>query len=410
MKILHTADWHLNDKLRRQDRTFHLRSRVEQIAAICEQEQVDVLLIAGDLFSDLATAPQVADSFRHLRRTFAGFLARGGVAIAVPGNHDQDGRIRPYLELARAGMELAEPQKTRGDRFKPGQAYLLDTSFIGRVQDSRGQFDVQFVLVPFPSRSRLLTGEETGTTAGELNRSTQDMAAGWLRGLSEMSGYDTGLPTVLMAHLHVSGADIGRGLFRLSEEQDFILDEGALPTGLEYVALGHIHKPQCIRGMSHVRYAGSLDRMDFGEKDDEKSIVLVEIGPRGRIGEPVLVPIEATPMVDLKISDPSTDCEAIVRMVPNAIDSLVRIEIASTVSATLETVDRAIREALPNVTWIEKQRSALLDSPSARTVIHGPNLRATVIDYLKGRLKDDDCQRDDVLALAGRFLDGGEPS
>src|SRR5262249_48082033 len=140
MKILHTADWHLNDRLRRQDRTQHLRDRVEQVAEICDREQVDVLLIAGDLFSDLATAPQIADSFRHLRRTFAGFLARGGVAIAVTGNHDQDGRIRPYLELARAGMDLAEPPKARGDRFSPRKAYLLDTAFIGRIHDAREHF------------------------------------------------------------------------------------------------------------------------------------------------------------------------------------------------------------------------------------------------------------------------------
>ena len=132
-----------------------------------------------------------------------------------------------------------------------------------------------------------------------------------------------------MAHLHVSGADVGRGMFRLSEEQDVILDESALPTGFAYVALGHVHKPQCIRGMAHVRYAGSLDRMDFGEKDDEKSIVLVEIGPRGRRGDPRMVPIEPTPLMDLRISDPSADRETIARMVPNPGEVLVRVEVAS---------------------------------------------------------------------------------
>ena len=85
-------------------------------------------------------------------------------------NHDQDGRIRPYLELARAGMDLAEPPKSRGDRFSLGKAYLLDSAFIGRVHDTREKFDVQFVLMPFPSPSRLLTGEETGTTVSTALR------------------------------------------------------------------------------------------------------------------------------------------------------------------------------------------------------------------------------------------------
>ena len=84
MKLLHTADWHLNDRLGWIDRTEHLRRRVEQVADICERESVDVLVIAGDLFSEQAEVSsrinQVADSLRHLIHvpgdavSFGGFL------------------------------------------------------------------------------------------------------------------------------------------------------------------------------------------------------------------------------------------------------------------------------------------------------------------------------------------------
>lgn len=407
MKILHTADWHLNDKLRRQDRTEHLRRRVEKVAEICEQEGVDVLLIAGDVFSDLATGEQVADSFRHLRRTFSGFLGRGGVAIAVTGNHDQDGRIKRHLELARAGMEIAEPPKSRGDQFRPGKVYLVDTGFVGRVEDTRGKFDVQFVLVPFPSWTRLLTGEESGTTSGELNRSTQALLSGWLRDVSRLSGYDERLQTVLMAHMHVRGADIGRGLFRLTEEQDVILEEADLLNGFAYIALGHIHKPQCIRGMSHVRYAGSLDRMDFGELGEKKSVVLVEIGPKGRVCEPKEIEIEATPMEDLTLDDPMADREAISRLVPNAAESLIRVTIAPSAASASGVLDRAVREAFPNVAWVEKPRIEFSSASSDRAVVHGDNFRATVLDYLSRRVGRDHIQRDEILALAAAYLDGG---
>ena len=50
-----------------------------------------------------------------------------------------------------------------------------------------------------------------------------------------------------------------RSLLRVSEENDVVLDAAALPTGFDYVALGHVHKPQRLRGLTHVRYAGSLD-------------------------------------------------------------------------------------------------------------------------------------------------------
>ena len=126
MKILHTADWHLNDMLGRVDRTEDLRRRVERVAELCDEHRVDVLLIAGDLFSDQATAEQVAESFRHLRATFAGFFDRGGTILAVTGNHDQDRRVHRPLKVARAGMLVADTPVGQGDHFRTGRAYLLD--------------------------------------------------------------------------------------------------------------------------------------------------------------------------------------------------------------------------------------------------------------------------------------------
>ena len=126
MKLLHTADWHLNDRLGGQDRTEHLRRRVERVADICEKDGVDVLMIAGDMFSEQATEAQVASSFRHLRSTFRPFFERGGAILAVTGNHDQDGRVRPFIDLARAGMDLDEPPCRPGDHFALGKMYLLD--------------------------------------------------------------------------------------------------------------------------------------------------------------------------------------------------------------------------------------------------------------------------------------------
>src|SRR5262245_46538867 len=138
MKLLHTADWHLNDCLGGQDRTEHLRRRVERLAELCQDESVDVLTVAGDMVSEEARADQCADSFRHLRRTFRTFFHRGGTILAVTGNHDQDGRVRPFIELARAGMDITEPPRRPGDHFTPGKLYLLDSVFFGRLRDTAG--------------------------------------------------------------------------------------------------------------------------------------------------------------------------------------------------------------------------------------------------------------------------------
>src|SRR3954463_12779138 len=90
MKILHTADWHLGDRLGRIDRTDDLRRAVERIALYCADARIDVLLVAGDLFSELARADTLRDSIGHLQETFGSFLHGGGTILAPTGNHDNE--------------------------------------------------------------------------------------------------------------------------------------------------------------------------------------------------------------------------------------------------------------------------------------------------------------------------------
>src|SRR5260370_338948 len=106
VKIIHTADWHLCDRLGPKiDRTADLQSRLERVATLCEEQGGDVLLIAGDLFSEQADGEQITDALKHVRETFKPFFARNGTVLAITGNHDRDRRIN----MVRAGMNLAAP-------------------------------------------------------------------------------------------------------------------------------------------------------------------------------------------------------------------------------------------------------------------------------------------------------------
>jgi exonuclease SbcD len=405
MKLLHTADWHLNDRLGGQDRSEHLRRRVERVAALCHEEEVDVLAIAGDLFSEQAMPAQVADSFRHLRVTFRPFFQRGGTILAVTGNHDQDGRVRPSLELARAGMDIAEPPRRPGDPFAPGKMYLLDAPFFGRIPDAAGM-EVQFVLLPFPAHSRMLIGTEQVTTADELNRPIAQRVTDWLRGLRTDPRFNTRLRTVLLAHMSVTGADISRGRFTLTEQYDVIADANDLPSGWDYVALGHVHKPQCIGGLAHVRYAGSLDRLDFTEREQSKGIVLVDIGPNGRRSEPRFIEIEPTQLIEARVTDANSAAEQLRTQVPDPETSVVRVVVEP--QATTDSsgaVDRAIRERLPCVTSVSWQAPELDSTQAGRTIAVRETIRDTVLDYLRQRLKEEDPQRTALLQLAEQFLE-----
>jgi DNA repair protein SbcD/Mre11 len=404
MKLLHTADWHLNGRLGSQDRTGHLQARVEEVARLCESEKVDVVVIAGDLFSERAEVSarvnQVAESFRHLRTTFAAFFARGGIVLAVTGNHDQDGRVRPALELARAGMDITAPPLARGGYFQTGKLYLLDSMFVGRVRDARAGFDVQFVLVPFAGLSRIQTGSETASTAAELNRPVATNLADRIRDLPNFAGYDASLRTVLVAHAHVHGADVGKGAFRVSESSAVLVDATALQCGFDYVALGHIHKHQLIRGLAHIRYAGSLDRMDFGERDETKGVVLVDLGPDGRRGDPRFVEIAATPMADVTVSTADCTAEELKAQVGDP-SALVRVTVEPAAADAGAALALTIREALPNVTNVEWRATAPAAAPAA---LAGASVRERVLEYLGARIDEDDPLRADLLKLVGDLL------
>src|SRR5947209_2701823 len=105
MRILHTADWHLGDRLGRIDRTDDLRRAVERVAGYCDSERVDVLLVAGDLFSELAGPDGLRDAVRHLQEVFQGFLGAGGTILALTGNHDKES----FCQMLRHAMSLAPP-------------------------------------------------------------------------------------------------------------------------------------------------------------------------------------------------------------------------------------------------------------------------------------------------------------
>src|SRR5689334_1337878 len=169
MRILHTADWHLADRLGRIDRTDDLRRAVERVAEYCRQEKVDLLLVAGDLFSELAGADALRDTVRHLQETFAGFLRDGGTILTLTGNHDKEN----FCQTMRHAMSLAAPAlDAPGEQVTTGRLYLATEPTLLRVEDRQSGIPVQFLLMPYPTPSRYLTDDAAQRYQGldEKNR------------------------------------------------------------------------------------------------------------------------------------------------------------------------------------------------------------------------------------------------
>ena len=125
------------------------------------------------------------------------------------------------------------------------------------------------------------------------------------------------LPSVLVSHIHVRGSEIHTP-HHLSESDDVIYEQGEIPAYWAYIAYGHIHKPQLISNASYMRYAGSIERLNYGERDDQKSVVLVDIGPMVDKGTTVCLPLNATPFYRIEMLTRKSDMQHLRERYPDA--------------------------------------------------------------------------------------------
>jgi exonuclease SbcD len=405
MRILHTADWHLGDRLGRIDRTADLRRAVERVAALCDEHRADVLLVAGDLFSEMSRPDSLRASIEHLRDVFTPFLRRGGTILAVTGNHDNE----TFCQTLRLVMNLVDPSAGQPGEPQPtGRLYLATGPTSLRLAGSYGE-EVQFLLMPYPTPARYLRGDEVQRYAGPEERHRQIHAAflAKLNDLMTHPSYRPDLPTVLAAHVHVLGAELP-SLFRMSEEESVVFAESDLPAELAYVALGHIHQPQYLHTLPHVRYCGSIERLDLGERRDDKGVVLVNIGPEGRRGDPEFLPLDATPVYEVEVHTPLKESiEILRRQYPDAKRDLVRLRLTHRPGVDdLEGALRELEEVFPNWYARDWQEVGALGEPlTLGEADRAKGFEDTVRDYLRQELTNHpDGDRDAVLSLAETLM------
>jgi DNA repair protein SbcD/Mre11 len=300
MRFLHTADWHLCDRLGRQDRTEDLRRNVERIAQLLFDERIDVLIIAGDLFSERARPEELREAIDHWNRIFGPFLQHGGTILAVTGNHDNE----TFCRTLNRAMSLAAPfPEKSGSRVFPGRLYLATEPSVIRLVSSNQEPDLLVYFMPYPTSASYLEGQAIRrfATIEEKNRELEKVFGERLHRLQTEVG-DNSLPTLLIAHVQLQELQPGSQLFKIEPSHDvaFTVD---LFESFNYVALGHIHRAQAIRNRPHIRYSGSIEKMDLGEKNDEKSVVVFEMTPEGFVSEPVLHPLPSTNIEEIHFHD-----------------------------------------------------------------------------------------------------------
>ena len=396
MRIIHTADWHLCDRLGRLDRTADLMARVEAVAKLCEEHAADVLLIAGDVFSEQASVDEMTHSLDHIRKTFLSFFRRGGTILAITGNHDRDGRIN----IVRAGMTLASPTAGADGLLDGGRMYLLNGRAVATLKGANGD-RVQFVLVPYPFSSRYGISATEYRSKEEENRLLHQKVAEWIQTASGSDKFDKTLPTVLAAHLHVRGSE-AHAVYKMTDREDVLFDFAELNPMWAYVALGHIHKPQAMGGAANVRYPGSLDRLDFGDSHDPGVLLLDVRGADAVV--PTRLPVPGTPFHTIAITDPEAELPLLAEKYDDREIAIARFTVTPpTGGMSRDEVVRQLRKLFPR--WHEIQWTDAAAPFEAVPAKFDPRagFETTVREYLAEKLEGD-ADREAVLALAETYL------
>lgn len=259
MRFLHTADWHVGKTLRGRSRLDEQQQVITEILDVATRERVDCLLLAGDLFDSVAPP---ADAERLVFDCFAEIVERGIDAVVIGGNHDHPKK----LAALRA---LLDPLKIRV-RPEPETAAQG-----GIVQFDRNGERAHVAVLPWVSERKLVTIADLMSPEHEWRRIYSEDVATMATVLAQ--GFTPDTVNILMAHVYASGAQTGLSERSLHVTIPFALDASRFPSSAQYIALGHIHKPQRIMASpARCEYSGSTLQLDFGEQGQPKRVVLID--------------------------------------------------------------------------------------------------------------------------------------
>ena len=370
MKLLHTADIHLGVKTygRRDSETglntrlLDVRRSLEAVVQRALDDEVDAFLFCGDAYHTADPTPTQQKIFAECLRP----LADAGIPmVLLVGNHDH-----PVTYGRASSLDIFEhvAGTVHCYRRPPSAVQVLDTP----------GGPLQLIPLPWPIRSQILTKEEyRSMTPEELRQFIEEKYVSYVQRRAEdvreeavverPDGTEHRLspdrPTVLAGHLTVQGAELA-GSERttlISSEPKFTVGQLAVPP-IDYVALGHVHRAQNRQPDAHppVVYAGSIERVTFKERDDEKGCYRVDVTPDAEPRtETTFVPTPARPFVALQVD--AREAEAPTERILDAIESA------------------DVRDAIVRVRYrVEEEQLSLVDSERIRSALSSAHTIAAI--------------------------------
>ena len=365
MKILHFADVHIGvENYSRVDPNTGLSTRLQdfletfdELVDYAIESDVHLALFCGDAYKS-------RDPSQTHQREFAKRIVRlseaGIPSFLLVGNHDT-----PHVQGRATSLDIY--------RTLPMPRVIIgDNATTYRVETAAGP--VQIVAAPWIRRSQFLARDEMrGLSTFQINEKISETLTNIIQVQAER--LDPDIPAILSGHVTVNDA-------RTSSEQSMMLGSDhvllrssvALPQ-FDYVALGHIHKHQVIGQNPHVVYSGSIQRIDFGEENDEKGFCVLELDPSRPQGQRMadfrFQPVNArrflTIDVKLDADDPSPNQTVADRVSRQATrDAIVKLNIQMPANLEALLTDSEIRASLSEAHYIAAISRQITERPRTR--------------------------------------------
>ena len=274
MRILHTSDWHLGQNFMNHSREREHAALIDWLLEQVQAHAVDAVLIAGDIF-DTGTPPSYA---RTLYYRLIAELHRLDVALLLlGGNHDSVSVLSESLPL------MHHLNTTVIAATGPVAQHVL-------TLHPRGHTVPGCIVCALPFiRPRDVLSSQAGQSAEDKQRSLQTaiqgtyaqvFAAAQIQQAALHAQHGVHVPIIATGHLTTVGASSNESVREIYVGTLEAFPTSAFPPA-DYIALGHIHKPQKVGGLEHIRYCGSPIALGFDEARQTKEVLLVELNAQG---------------------------------------------------------------------------------------------------------------------------------
>jgi len=334
MKILHTSDWHLGQ-------SFFTKSRKNEHAAFfkwllqqVEVHQIDAIIVAGDVF-DTGTPPSYA---RELYHAFIGELQGMQCTLVVlGGNHDsvsvlnESKALLKYLNshvIASTYGDLSEQVITLNDRKGQPSAVLCAVPFI-RPRD---------VLVSEAGQSGTDKRQALGDAIKQHYGALYNEALSLRASIEEKQGEEgsknsAAIPIIATGHLTALGVSQSESVRDIYIGTLEGFDAKGFPPA-DYIALGHIHRPQKVAKTEHIRYSGSPIPLSFDELNTQKQVVLITFESESTTPTISMLPVPRFQAMEVIKGD--------LKAIEAAINKSDAITLASQTDGAVSEVDKAL--------------------------------------------------------------------